>query len=173
MNEATEETRTIVWSRKNILTVASALLFAIGIVTYSMTSSLQKLNDKRAYFNAMSLDQVANHILEENDGTVYIDPITRVRNITWDHHTLHFPYYVKEGYLYRLTSGLASKDKIIHKLQESTLKEDCSKAAFAAFLQKGGTMHYTYYLEKEGGSRYLFEFTNSWELCTEDKKPFF
>ena len=173
MNKSDEEQKSIKWSKKNILAVASALLFAIGIVTYSMTSSLQKLNDKRARFNAMNLDQVAHHILKENEGTVYIDLITSVRNITWEHPTLHFPYYVKEGYLYQLTSGITSKEKIIYKLQESTLKEDCSKAAFAAFLQKGGTMHYTYYLEKEGESRYLFEFTNSWEQCTEDKKPFF
>ena len=171
--EPQDKTNAIEWTPKNILTIGLTVLFSITIVTYSMYSSLDKLYKKREKFNAMTLQEIGAHILEENSGTVNIDLITKVRGMYLEGHTIELPYYISEGLLYRLTSKVESKSGAKRRLQEDTLEEDCSKPAFAAFLQKGGVMHYTYRVDKRNNDEYLFDFNNTWEMCTEDKLPLF
>jgi len=125
------------------------------------------LTEKRERLSAMSLQEVGEYIMKKNPGTVTIDPITNVRNIYLHDTVLELPYYVSDGFLSKFTSAIESPEKTKHRVQKDTLNEDCRKTAFSVFLQKGGIMHYTYRLQKDTESEFLFDFNNTWEKCQE------
>lgn len=113
----------------------------------------------------MSLREVASYILENNSGTVIIDPITKVKNMYANNNVLELPYYVSDGFLRKFASAIESEESTKTRLQKDTLDEDCSKTAFSIFMQKGGVMHYTYRLDNNSENTYLFDFNNTWEMC--------
>lgn len=160
----------IEWTQKNILLLSIAILFLIGGILYGTSTANSDLKEKRKKLEAMSLYEVGTYILDKNPGTVVIDPITKVRDMHINGDILELPYYVSEGFLSSLTTSLTTKEKQKELLQADTLQEDCSKTSFSVFLQKGGTMHYIYRLEKDGDISYLYDFNNTWEMCPKNSK---
>ena len=155
----------IEWTPKNILLISIAVLFLIGGIIYGISTSNSDLAKKRQKLEAMSLNEVGAYILDKNQGTVIIDPITKVHNMHLNGNILELPYYVSEGFLHKFASAIESEANSKIRVQKDTLDEDCSKTSFSVFLEKGGTMHYTYRLEKEGDTHYMFDFNNTWEMC--------
>ena len=151
-----------VLSRKNSILFVVAVLFTLGSIFYSLVTTKDELSKKRARLNTYTIEEVAAYIMEKNPGIVHIDAITKIHPISFRGNILEFPYHVKDGFLRKFASGLYSTESIKASLQNDTLGEDCRKTAFSVFLQKGGVMHYTYYLDKDTGSEFLFDFNNTW-----------
>ena len=158
-------TNNIEWTPKNIVILSIAILFLIGGILYGTTTASNDLAEKRQKLMAMTLDEVGAYILDKNQGTVVIDPITKVRDMRINGNTLELPYYVSEGFLQKFSSALESEENTKLRVQKDTLYEDCSKTSFSVFLEKGGIMHYTYRLEDRHSSKYLYDFNNTWEMC--------
>ena len=157
----------IEWTPKNILIISIAVLFLIGGIMYGTSTANSDLAKKRQKLEAMSLSEVGAYILDKNPGTVIIDPITKVRDMHLNGSTLELPYYVSEGFLHKFSSSLESEGNTKLRVQKDTLDEDCSKTSFSVFLEKGGVMHYIYKLEKGDDVSYMFDFNNTWEMCSE------
>ena len=143
-------------------------MISLSLIIYSAINTQNDWEEKRQELSAMSIDELGEYILDKNEGTVKIDSITKIRNMHLNGNTLELPYYVKKGFLHKLISMLKSEKDIKQHIQEDTLDEDCSKMAFSIFLQKGGVMHYTYRLEDQGHSKYLYDFNNTWDMCPKD-----
>jgi len=159
----------IEWTPKNLSMITLALLVMFGGIWYGSYRSVQLHNEKKQKLQAMSLQQLGAYIIKHNSGTVRIDWVTTVKDVHLENNnTLEFPYHVTDNFLSSI--GLSNIDKKQKDLQYDTLKEDCSKLAFKLFLQKGGRMHYTYYLFKQETKRYLFDFYNTYNMCP--KKTF-
>lgn len=152
---------------KEFTLLVIVVIFLFGSIIYGLTTSHENLADKRERLNKLSLQEVAEYIMEKNPGTLHIDAITKVHPISLHGNVLEWPFYVRDGFLRRFSSGLQSTEGIKNRLQRDTLNEDCRKTAFSVFLQKGGVMHYTYHLQKDTGNEFLFEFNNTWEKCLE------
>jgi hypothetical protein len=162
-----ENNQSIEFNKTNSTLLFIAIVFMIGSIYYSLSSTLNELDEKRARLNAMTIQGVAGYIMEKNPGIIRIDAITKIHPISLHENVLEFPYYVKDSFLRRFASSLQSTEDIKNRLQWDTLNEDCKKTAFSVFLQKGGIMHYTYRLQKDTGSEFLFEFSNTWDQCQE------
>jgi len=161
-----ESSNNIEWTPKNILLISIAVLFLIAGIMYGTFTAKNDLVEKRKKLNVMTLDEVGTYILNKNQGTVTIDSITKIRNMHLNGNTLELPYYVSEGFLHKFSSTIESEENTKLRVQKDTLDEDCSKTSFSVFLEKGGVMHYTYRLENRDNSKYLYDFNNTWEMCS-------
>lgn len=155
----------IEWTPKNILLAISIIIILLSIAWNSIESTQKEMKAKRERLNSMTIEEVAEYIMEKNPGVIHIDAITKVYPISYHDKILEFPYHVTDGFLRKFTSGIYSNIKMKKHLQNDTLNEDCRKTAFSVFLQKGGVTHYTYHLQKNDTVEFLFEFNNTWDLC--------
>ena len=171
-SEQEQNEQSIELNKKNITLLSFAVLFLIGSIIYGLNTSQENLVAKRKRLNALSLQEVAEYIIEKNPGTIIIDPITKIRNIYFKGNTLEFPFYLSEGFLLKLNSKLESLEETKKRVMNDTIQEDCTKTAFSVFLQKGGVIHYTYRLDNDNEDNYLFDFNNTWEMCQNEKGSF-
>jgi len=167
MGKREEGKQEIEFTPKNMFMLSLAIMFLIGAIAYGTNTAQNELEEKRERLSKMTLQEVAEYILDKNAGTVIIDPITKIKNMYLDNNVLELPYYVSDGFLLKFASALESKESSKERVQKDTLDEDCSKTALSIFMQKGGVMHYTYRLDNKSENNYLFDFNNTWEMCKE------
>ena len=143
-----------------------ALLILIGGIGYGIVESENIKKEIREKLRAMTLEEVGNYIIQHNTGTLKIDMITKIKDIHLVGNTLEFPFYVNNGFLKKISTKLVGGSESHKKLiQKDTLEENCTKSAFKIFLEKGGVIHYTYRLLKNGKETFLFDFNNTNKMC--------
>ena len=149
----------ITFNLKNIIILSLALLFLFLAVSRGFKTAETQKQERIQRFMDMSFPELGEYIVKKNNRKNNIDFITFVKPIMLKDETLIIDYYVKEGFVYDTISSAIDLEDHQKSLFNDLVSENCSKTAHRTFLNRGGKILYSYYLQEKGKEdKFLFRF---------------